>query len=45
MAKSLVAMKLYKRMAQEAEDDDVNQEEIQILRNSAEVFKQKSLHF
>ena len=43
LAKSLVAMKLYKRMAQEAEDDDVNQEEIQILRNSAEVFKQKSL--
>ena len=43
LAKSLVAVKLCKRMAQEAEDDDMNQEEILELRNFSENFKAKAL--
>ena len=43
MAKALVAMKMFKRMAQEAEDDDMNQEDIQELRNASNAFKDKAL--
>ncbi|CAG5112757.1 Oidioi.mRNA.OKI2018_I69.chr2.g6938.t1.cds [Oikopleura dioica] len=43
MAKALIAMKLYRRMAQEADDDDLNQEEIETMRLYSDQFKQKAL--
>ena len=43
LAKALVAMKMCRRMAQEAKDDEINQEEIQHFRNSSDVFRTKSL--